>query len=292
MNLTVMPDGSERIRYQDPAVPIYITRGNLRDLTNMAALCHWHEDVELLLPYHGYLSYNVNGHTLTVTEGNAVFVNARQMHYGYSADGTDCEYYCICFKPELLNAHRYLYDRYVMPLLNNCHIPYLLLERETPAHRPVLDAIGAIAGCKSRDMALLGMLYGLWQGLYDIAGEENRSLRGDRNLDTLKQLLGFVQSQYSERITLEAIASAAGVSRSKCCQIFKKYMGHSPNDYVTSFRLEKAAELLRTTDQSVTEIAFSCGFNSASYFTEVFTRHKGVTPTQYRQNMHKAVAPY
>ena len=56
---------------------------------------------------------------------------------------------------------------------------------------------------------------------------------------------------------------------------------------MTSFRLEKAAELLRSTDQMVTEVAFSCGFNSASYFAEVFTRNKGCTPTQYRQKSNK-----
>lgn len=283
MNLDVMLDGSERIHYQDPTVPIYITRGDLKHMTNMAALCHWHEDVELLLPYNGYLSYNVNGHQLLIAEGNAIFVNTRQMHYGYTTDGTNCEYYCICFKPELLCGHRYLYEKFVMPLLTNKHVPWLLLEKDDPTHRPVLDIIRTIADCESRNMALMGKLYELWQGIYDIAAEEKLPFQRDRNLDTLKQMIGFVHTQYSERITLEGIAAAGGVSRSRCCQIFKKYIGSSPNDYVISFRLEKAEELLRTTDQMITEIAFSCGFNSASYFTEVFTRNKGCPPTQYRQ---------
>ena len=287
MNLDVMLDSSERIRYQDPSIPIYITRGDLKHLTNMAALYHWHEDVELLLPYKGYLSYNVNGQQIQIAEGNAIFVNSRQMHYGYSTDGTDCEYHCICFKPELLCGHQYLYKKFVMPLLTNNRISYLLLEKDNPAHGPVLDAIRTIVDWKGRDMALLGKLHELWQGIYDIAEGENQSLQQDRNLDTLKQMISFVHTQYSERITLDAIAAAGGVSRSRCCQIFKKYMGHSPNDYVISFRLEKAAELLRSTDQMVTEVAFSCGFNSASYFTEVFIRQKGCTPTQYRTQIHR-----
>lgn len=287
MDLDVMLDGSERIRYQDPAVPIYITRGNLKNMTNMAALCHWHEDVELLLPYNGYLSYNVNGNQVFIAEGNAIFVNSRQMHYGYTTDGTDCEYHCICFKPELLCGHRSLYEKFVMPLLTNNRISYLLLEKENPAHGAVLDTIRIIAGWKGWDMALLGKLHALWQGIYEITAEENFPLQQDRNLDTLKQMLSFVHTQYSERITLEAIAAAGGVSRSRCCQIFKKYIGRSPNDYVTSFRLEKAAELLRSTDQMVTEVAFSCGFNSASYFAEVFSRQKGYSPKEYRQNCRK-----
>lgn len=116
-------------------------------------------------------------------------------------------------------------------------------------------------------------------------------LQNDYDLDSLKQMLGFVHRQYSERITLEQTAAAGGVSRSKCCQIFKKYMGSSPNDYVVSFRLEKAMEQLRTTDQMVTDIAFSCGFNSASYFAEVFTNKKGCTPREYRRKKRKATIP-
>ena len=48
MDLKVLQDGSENIRYQDPAVPIYVCRGDLAGMTNMSALCHWHEDVERL----------------------------------------------------------------------------------------------------------------------------------------------------------------------------------------------------------------------------------------------------
>ena len=283
MNLDVMLDDSERIHYQDPTVPVYITRGNLSHMTNMAALCHWHQDVELLLPYNGYLSYNVNGHQLLIAEGNAIFVNARQMHYGFTTDGTDCEYYCICFKPELLCGHRYLYEKFVIPLLTNNRIPWLLLEKDVPAHRPVLEIIRSIADCGSRNMALLGRLHELLQGIDDIAEGDNQSFPRDRNLHTLKQMIALVHTQYSERITLDGIAAAGGVSRNRCCQIFKKYIGRSPNDYVISYRLEKAEELLRATDLMITEIAFSCGFNSASYFTEVFTGNKGCTPTQYRQ---------
>lgn len=288
MDLDVMLDGSERIRYQDPAVPIYITYGNLRNMTNMAALCHWHEDVEFLMPFNGHLSYNVNGQQLYIAEGNAIFVNSRQLHYGFSTDGTDCEYHCICFKPELLAGHPYFYDRYVLPLLTNQNLPYLLLEQENPAHTPILDGIPEIMQHSTRNMALLGRLHTLWQGIYDLAGTGSASFTDDRNLDVLKRMLGFIHTQYSERITLEQIAATGGVSRSKCCQIFKKYMGHSPNDYVTTYRLEKATELLRTTDQAVTEIAFSCGFNSASYFAEVFTKNKGCTPKEYRKRCKKA----
>ncbi len=48
MNLTVMQDGSERVSYEEPAIPLYVRRGDLKQFSGMAALCHWHDDVELL----------------------------------------------------------------------------------------------------------------------------------------------------------------------------------------------------------------------------------------------------
>ena len=62
-------------------------------------------------------------------------------------------------------------------------------------------------------------------------------------------------------------------------------MGHTPNDYLNSFRLEKSMELLRTTDMTATEIAFHCGFNSASYFAEIFKKQKGCSPKEYRKKI-------
>lgn len=283
MNLDVMADGSEQIHYQDPAVPIYITYGKLKELSDMAALCHWHEDVELLLPFRGYLSYNVNGRQLHIAEGNAIFINSRQMHYGFSSDGTDSEYICICFKPDLLCCHKGLYDQYVMPILTNSGLPCLLLEKENPEHTPVLDIIRSIADCEERNLALMGKLLELWQRIYDLAEPVRCISTDDANLRTLRQMIGWIHTQYAEHISLTQIADAGGVCRSKCCQIFKKYMGLTPNDYLTSFRLERAAELLGTTNLMVTEIAFHCGFNSSSYFAEVFTRKKGCSPKEYRR---------
>ena len=53
--------------------------------------------------------------------------------------------------------------------------------------------------------------------------------------------------------------------------------------------MEKAGELLTITDGTITEIALSCGFNSASYFTEVFSRKKGCTPKEYREKRREKI---
>ena len=283
MNLSVMHDGSEQIRYQRPELPIYINYGDLVHLSNMAALCHWHEDVELLMPIKGCLNYNVNGTVIRVDEGNAIFVNSRQIHYGFSFNGADCWYICICFKPDQLCAQPYLYEHFVRPVTQSTGFSHLLIGKGTAKHDKILALIREIAQMPERNLCLIAKLYELWQGIYDAANVATDA-PADRNVDILKEMLAHISTHYSEHLTLTALAAAGGVCRSKCCQVFQKYMGTTPNAFVTSFRLERAMELLRESDLSITEIANACGFNSSSYFAETFMKQKGCSPTKYRSS--------
>ena len=288
MGLSIMQDGSERIRYDNAAIPIYVKRGDLISFQNMSALCHWHEEVELLMPLKGYLRYNINGVTVTVKQGSAVFVNARQMHYGFSGDGSDCQYLCVTFRPQLLCANEEIQNRYILPLLTSPALPYMVLRRED-GQGELLDILMELdriwqEGIEGCELQAIGGFYRLWQGLYTLAsGRIGEAISTDSNVLIQKRMLDFIRTHYQEHIDVNAIAAAGGVCRTKCWQIFKKYLMQTPNEYLNSFRMEKGMELLRSTRMTVTEIADACGYSSACYFAELFTRMKGCTPTQYRR---------
>lgn len=282
MKIQIMADGSEKMRYPDPAIPLYIVHGDLRSLPDMAFLCHWHEDVELLMPLKGYLNYNVNGQQIRIEEGNAIFVNVRQMHYGYSADGTDCIYLCAAFRPELLYANREIQNRYILPVLTNTGLPYLLLERENPAHGGMLDALGRIPVGTGNELMALGRLYEFWQGLYVLA-QDAENHETDESIQILKRMLEYIRTHYGEKVSLGQIAAAGCVCRSRCCRIFRAYLNCTPIDYLNSFRIDQSAGLLAETNLSMTEVAHECGFSGGSYFSEMFLRYKGCQPTEYRK---------
>ena len=86
-----------------------------------------------------------------------------------------------------------------------------------------------------------------------------------------------------DNIDLEDIAAAGNISRSKCCQIFKKYMQQSPVAYLNAYRMELSCNLLKTTSYSITSIATSCGYNHLSYFSKIFLKKFGCTPMEYRK---------
>ena len=284
MNLTVLRDGSERIHYDQPGLPLYVRRGDLKGFSGMAALCHWHDDVELLLPLEGRLCYNVNGASVAVHQGQAIFVNARQMHFGYSADGADCRYVCVTFRPQLLWGNGEMARRFILPILSAAQLPYLLLDGG--AAIGYIRRVDALYREQPEGYELLAVaaLIALWRELYTLVRPRlEASPAADGNLLAVRQMLDYIRTHYPERITLERIAASGGVCRTQCCRLFRQYLGLTPNGYLNSFRLEKGMELLRSTNLSVTEIAVACGYSGSSYFAERFLQAKGCTPTQYRQ---------
>lgn len=72
-----------------------------------------------------------------------------------------------------------------------------------------------------------------------------------------KKMFSFIYENYAGKLTLDEIAASGGVCRSKCCQIFKKYLNNSPIGFLNLYRLEVSQYQLIHTDISVTEIALS-----------------------------------
>ncbi len=100
-----------------------------------------------------------------------------------------------------------------------------------------------------------------------------------RHLTRAKDL---ADARYAERLGVEDLAAAAGLSRAHFSTEFRRAFGVSPHAYLLTRRLERAATLLKTTDHSVAEICFSVGLQSVGSFTTSFTRTYGMSPTAYR----------
>jgi AraC-like DNA-binding protein len=92
----------------------------------------------------------------------------------------------------------------------------------------------------------------------------------------------LADARYFERIDVEDMARAAGLSRAHFSREFRRAFGESPHAYLLTRRLERAAALLRNTDRSVADICLSVGLQSIGSFTTSFTRMYGQSPTAYR----------
>ncbi|MDD3336808.1 MAG: helix-turn-helix domain-containing protein [Eubacteriales bacterium] len=110
--------------------------------------------------------------------------------------------------------------------------------------------------------------------------EQNAHVRTD-NLSKAIQL--HVEEHFSDSVlSISEIAENIGMSSGYISRIFKANVGMTINEYITSVRLSKAADMLRNTDMTVAEIATAAGYNSVSYFATQFHKHMGYKPTAYR----------
>lgn len=90
--------------------------------------------------------------------------------------------------------------------------------------------------------------------------------------------------------TVEALAAAAGMSRSGFALRFKEKVGESPLEYLTRWRMFRAGHLLRHTDKPLVEVAGSVGYESEAAFNKAFKRSSGAAPGAYRRNAQSATA--
>lgn len=95
--------------------------------------------------------------------------------------------------------------------------------------------------------------------------------------------IAFLQKRLSEPLCMDDLVRHLGFSRSRMFDVFKQQTGLTPNDYLLRLRVAKAQEHLSQTDHSVTDIALATGFSSSQYFSTVFARYTGVSPSAFRK---------
>ena len=138
---------------------------------------------------------------------------------------------------------------------------------------------------KSAPLDVQSSFAAIWSLLYEnIPLYDNISNSKSSDLTIVRDMVGFIQKNYTQKISLNDIALSGAVGQSKCCKLFAKYFRQIPNNYLNGYRLNKSLELLCDNDMSVTEIALSVGFGGASYYAELFRKCFGKSPTEYRKS--------
>lgn len=97
-----------------------------------------------------------------------------------------------------------------------------------------------------------------------------------------KRVLNFVSENFGRSVTLDELASEAGLSASHFSRLFKETIGQSPMQFVMSYRVEEAKKMLAEPDRPMIDIALNCGFADQAHFSRVFKQTTGKTPKSWR----------
>ena len=132
---------------------------------------------------------------------------------------------------------------------------------------------------------LLNLLYrlSLVEGAKELSSSSFAEAREGNEDERVKQVKEFIATNYMHDICLQELADIAHMSAEAFSRFFRNRTGRTPNRYLIDYRLGIAARMLITTQLSVSEIGFSCGFNTLSHFNRLFRESKGCTPSEFRE---------
>jgi AraC family transcriptional regulator len=106
--------------------------------------------------------------------------------------------------------------------------------------------------------------------------------------ERLRRADDFIRAHLESPLTLDGIAQVIGLSRFHTLRLFKSVYGETPIRRLTRLRMERAQLLLAQDGDSVTEVAFRCGYDNPAHFANAFRRFTGVTPTQFRRRKFRS----
>lgn len=129
---------------------------------------------------------------------------------------------------------------------------------------------------------LIGHLYLFMDAL--VRSANSTQVRKENSLKDfyIKEAISFIEQNFQNDITVEDIADFCGLNRSYFGKIFHEYIGKSPQNFLISYRMLKATELLKLTDLSIADIGNAVGYSNQLHFSRAFKNIYGVSPRQWR----------
>ncbi|MCB2294494.1 AraC family transcriptional regulator [Clostridium algoriphilum] len=133
----------------------------------------------------------------------------------------------------------------------------------------------------NRNLIILSRLY---EFLYLLCENfpNHESILIDRPKSYIDEALLFIQQNYADNITIQDIANYICIDRSYLHRLFKKFTNKSPQEYLLSLRMEKAASLLIDSNLKISDISRSVGYTDALSFSKTFKKLKGLSPSEFR----------
>ncbi len=243
---------------------------------------HWHPQQEIIRVLSGSFKLILDGETHELKSGDIVYIRDGISHGGAP---DNCVYECIVFDLKILQKSQNRCSDMIKKLLKHEIYVSAMDIDEVAELKHIVDMLfesmyEQSEGYEFETIGALYIMYGyimkhrLFHTGTSVTESKGQSVK-------FKKALDYIESHYTENITLLDMADAVGMNPRYFCRFFHGMTDKTPNNYLNYYRVECACEQLSTKKISVTEAALSNGFNDISYFVKTFKKLKGVTPGEY-----------
>ena len=247
---------------------------------------HWHKGYEIDRIQEGRMDITIEEKHYSCESGDLIFIPAGALH---SAVSDQCSHECIVFEMEpFTNGYDECASLYRDILSGKFEIgPVIIGDSEL---RGIVDRLMYVLknekpGYKEMSVGLLRYMFGLiyTKGYYIVHEEE--TVGNSPQIKKLKKVLIYIENHFTETIVLEDLAAQVDMSPQYFCSFFKKHTKQKPMEFVNNKRLIFARKELLATNEPITYIAFSAGFNDVSYFIRLFRKVFGESPGNLRRKL-------
>lgn len=248
---------------------------------------HWHEDLQVFYFINGQGFLRFNKESFNVVQGDVVIINSKELHYLESLND-NLRFYLIRIDPSFLFSDQVdlCQTKYLFPLCENDILFKNLIRNDDKIINCIKTIIKEYSEKKfGYELAVKSNLYNLVVLLlrhYTVKFITKKQLTFKiNNLKRFYNVFEFIDNNYNKKICVTDVSNIAHLSTYYFCRIFKQMTGKTITEYINEVRLKKSIELLKNGNMNITEIAINCGFNDVNYFSRLFKKKFGVSPTKF-----------
>ena len=211
--------------------------------------------------------------SFTAKEGDLVFINGSEIHFFEKTN--NIKYLCVILNPKMFEDIDFK-DIYIQNVI------YTDKKVKTIFDSILKEFTEQKKGC---DMAIKGLIYEIMTYLLRNYLQDNNIKQNENRIITqrINEVLEYISFHYADNITTAELAKKWYLSEYYFCRFFKNATGQSPVNYINRTRIEKAAVLLKKTNENITNIAIKVGFDDVNYFSRTFKKFMNVSPSKYRK---------
>lgn len=271
--------------------PYIASRSELDKYIGRFVPWHWHKAVEIFYMESGCLEYETPGGKILFPAGSGGMVNSNVLHMTRVVSETEKNSQILhIFDVSLLAGEQgsRIEQKYITPFVTAPQIEIIPLFPEHAEEDKILQLIREAFRYEEDafgyEVKLREALSEIWLRLFALSRpmlgkKEEHNKRNDK----IKLMLIYIHEHYPEKITISELAAAAYLSERECFRVFHDCLHTTPVEYIKSYRLQAACQMLARGQESVTVISHACGLGSSSYFGKVFREYAHCTPSEYRR---------
>ncbi len=231
------------------------------------------KDYHILYIAEGRCFVTLNGETTEAPKGSViVYLPGQPQEYSFCAEDGSISYYIHFTGTE---CHQLMHDT----ALDKNNIFYI---GKSHTLEGLFDTL--ISEYKQKLKFSPQRMNGILLEIISVIGRKNAYMLSGGS-DTNKRfdiVCEYIHNNFSEKLTLKELATKCNLSESRFSHLFTELFGISPKQYIMNVRMENAKELLLDSDMSILEIGSAVGLDDQNYFSRIFKKHCGLSPTEFR----------